>query len=131
MLPPLRRDGKGINKGPRGPRLAAALKELGPSRPGLGWYECTRHTFTSQWGMAGRSIEELKEILGHYSVVVIERYAHLRPDLFAEGAHSALKVDLTPGTATEPARIGQPSDSRQELKRPSNRKRSQSAGAVL
>jgi hypothetical protein len=46
--------------------------------------------------MGGRSIEELKEILGHYSVVVTERYAHLRPDLFAPGAHQELAVDLTP-----------------------------------
>jgi site-specific recombinase XerD len=32
--------------------------------------------------MAGRSIEELKELLGHYSLIMTERYAHLRPDLF-------------------------------------------------
>jgi site-specific recombinase XerD len=55
------------------------LGQLKLARPGLGWYEATRHTFASQWVMAGRSLEELKEILGHYSVVVTERYAHLRP----------------------------------------------------
>jgi hypothetical protein len=47
--------------------------------------------------MGGRSIEELKEILGHYSVVMTERYAHLRPDLFAPGAHQALAIDLGAG----------------------------------
>lgn len=56
-------------------------------------------TFASQWVMAGRSIVELQHILGHYSVIVTERYAHLRPDLFSEGAHDALRVDLTPGGA--------------------------------
>lgn len=108
LCPAMRVDGARVNKGTRGPALAAVLEQLGLTRPGLGWYECTRHTFASQWVMAGRSIEELKEILGHYSVVVTERYAHLRPDLFAEGARSALKVNLTPGAATVPAQIGQP-----------------------
>jgi len=44
------------------------------------WYQVTRHTFASQCVMAGGSIEKLKEILGHYSVVVTERYAHLTPE---------------------------------------------------
>ncbi len=95
LCPPLRSDGWKIDKATRGDALRAVLKQLGLARPGLGWYEATRHTFASQWVMAGRSIEELKEILGHYSVVVTERYAHLRPDLFAEGAHQALRVDLS------------------------------------
>jgi len=61
-----------------------------------------------QWVMAGRSIEELKELLGRHSVVVTERYAHLRPDLFPPEALSALRVDLMPGKDAPPARIGQP-----------------------
>lgn len=44
-------------------------------------------------GDGGGSIEEVKGILGLYSVVVTKRYAHLRPDLFATGAHGALVVD--------------------------------------
>jgi integrase len=63
--------------------LRPVLKALGLARPGLGWYEATRHTFASQWVLAGGSIEKLKEILGHYSVVMTERYAHLKPDLFS------------------------------------------------
>jgi hypothetical protein len=38
--------------------------------------------FASQWVMNGGSIEKLKTLLGHYSVVMTERYAHLRPELF-------------------------------------------------
>jgi integrase len=97
LCPPLRCDGTKIDKGTRGAELRRVLRHLGLKREGLGWYECTRHTFASHWVMAGRSLEELKEILGHYSVIVTERYAHLRPDLFAPGAHAALAVDLTPG----------------------------------
>ena len=35
-------------------------------------------------------------MLGHSSVAVTERYAHLRVDLYAESALSKLTVDLTP-----------------------------------
>jgi len=105
ICPPLRADGSKIDKSTRGEAIRAAVEVVGLARPGFGkpspdgkpqklW--CTRHTFASQWVMAGRSLEELKEILGHYSVVVTERYAHLRPDLFAAGAHVALPVDLSP-----------------------------------
>jgi integrase len=105
VVPSLRSDGAKVDKHTPGRRLRAALTSLGLARPGLGWYEATRHTFASQWVMAGGSIEKLKEILGHYSVVVTERYAHLRPDLFPEKDLDALPVDLRPGDAP-PAEIG-------------------------
>ena len=50
----------------------------------LTWYQCTRHSFASHWVADGRPIERLREILGHSTVKVTERYAHLRPDLFSE-----------------------------------------------
>ena len=99
VIPPLRCDGEKIDKGTPGPYLRAALKQLGLERPGLGWYEATRHTFASQWVMAGGSIEKLKEILGHYSVVMTERYAHLRPDLFPASDLATIRVDLSAGSA--------------------------------
>ena len=82
VIPPMRRDGEKIDKHTPGIYLRAALKQLSLTREGLGWYEATRHTFASQWVLAGGSIGKLKEILGHYSVVMTERYTHLRPDLF-------------------------------------------------
>jgi integrase len=63
----------------------------------LTWYECTRHTFASHWVLGGGSIEMLKEILGHSTVLVTERYAHLKPELFESKILGALSVDLTPG----------------------------------
>jgi hypothetical protein len=63
-------------------------------------YWCTRHTFASHWVLQGRSIEKLSKILGHYSVVMTERYAHLRPELFIDEERAALPIDLTPGTAS-------------------------------
>src|SRR5258708_39932086 len=95
VIPPLRCDGEKIDKHTPGTYLRAALKQLKLERPGLGWYEATRHTFAAQWGMAGASIAKLKEILGHYSVVMTERYAHLRPDLFPASDLGTIRVDLS------------------------------------
>jgi Phage integrase family len=97
VIPPLRRDGKKVDKHTPGNYLRATLEKLGLSRPGLGWYEATRHTFASHWVMAGGSIEKLKEILGHYSVVVTERYAHLRPELFPARDLGTIAVDMERG----------------------------------
>jgi hypothetical protein len=81
--------------------------------------------------MAGRSIEELKEFLGHYSVVT-ERYAHLRPDLFAAGAHQALGVDLSAtGTNVAEMENGQSTASMPARRVASDRKQGRSAGAAL
>lgn len=108
VIPPLRCDGAKIDKHTPGTYLRAALTALGLARPGLGWYEATRHTFASQWVMAGGSIEKLKEILGHYSVVMTERYAHLKPELFTARDLGTIALDLSPGRAVA---IGQSSAS--------------------
>jgi len=102
------RSGKALDKKIPGRNIRATLKRLGLERPGLGWYEATRHTFASQWVLSGGSIEKLKEILGHYSVVVTERYTHLRPDLFAERELDTISFDLRSGRPAEPRRHGSP-----------------------
>jgi hypothetical protein len=66
--------------------------------PAVSWYQATRHTFASHWVMAGGSIEKLREVLGHSSVVVTERYAHLRTDLFGPSDLSRVAVDLSVAT---------------------------------
>ena len=38
-----------------------------------------RHTFASQWMMAGGDLYALKDILGHKSISMTQRYAHLSP----------------------------------------------------
>jgi integrase len=97
VIPPLRIDGKKVDKNTPGKALRNALQGLGLEREGLGWYECTRHTFASQWAMAGRPLRELQAILGHSSISITERYAHLAPGWFADGVHGALQVDLSAG----------------------------------
>jgi integrase len=61
----------------------------------LTWYQATRHTFASHWVTDGRPIEKLRNILGHSSVDVTERYAHLAPDLFSAADYDAVAVDFT------------------------------------
>ena len=79
------------------PALRAALVTLKLNRPGLGWYEATRHTFASHWVLGGRPLEHLREHLGHSTLAMTERYAHLKPDLFEEAAYGAMPVSLAPG----------------------------------
>src|SRR6267143_5010265 len=105
VVPPMHRPGKKVGKGTPGPYLRAALQKLGLERPGLGWYEATRHTFASQWVLAGNSIEKLSVVLGHWSVTQTEVYAHLRPDLFSKNDLATIAIDLRPGSA-DPRAIG-------------------------
>ncbi len=74
-------------------RLRAALTACKLSTD-LTWYQCTRHTFASQWVMAERSIEKRAAVLGHSPTEVTRRYAHLRPDALREADRRALAIDL-------------------------------------
>jgi integrase len=73
-------DAKYIDMGGRTFRSAwqAGLERAGIPR--MKFYCATRHTYASQWVMAGNSIEKLSKLLGHSSVVVTEIYAHLKPE---------------------------------------------------
>jgi site-specific recombinase XerD len=59
--------------------MKKALKKRG-LKP-MTFYQAGRHTFASQWVLSGNSIYRLKEIMGHSSVQVTERYAHLTNQL--------------------------------------------------
>ncbi len=114
VIPSLQPEGDMINRQTLWKELRTALKTLGfpdtACKPGtqrtLTWYRATRHTFASHWVMAGGSIEKLKEMLGHCTVVITERYSHLRVDLFAEHDLSTVSLDMRAGTA-EAGAVGQ------------------------
>ena len=78
--------------------LAKALKDLG--LPALSWYQCSRHTYASQFILNGGSLELLRQLMGHSSVTTTERYAHLKPDLYRETIYTTLRVDLTTPAGT-------------------------------
>ena len=46
-------------------------------------FHCLRHTFASHWMMNGGDVFKLQKILGHKSVQMTMRYAHLAPEAFA------------------------------------------------
>jgi integrase len=80
-------------------RLRASLRSAQDTLglPRLTWYQSTRHTFASHWVTDGRPIEKLRDILGHSTVQVTERYAHLTPDAFGRADYEAVSVELEPG----------------------------------
>ena len=50
--------------------------------------------------MSGGTIEKLRNILGHSTVQVTERYMHLRPDAFTDRERALIGIDLQAGDAT-------------------------------
>ena len=73
--------------------LRPIIADLGLSP--LTWYQSTRHTFASHWVQDGGTLEALREILGHTSIVVTERYAHLRPNMFSQEDLGRVSIDLS------------------------------------
>ena len=69
-----------------GGRLSTVQKAFRNARtragmPGLHFHDL-RHTFASRWMMNGGDLYVLKEILGHKSITMTQRYAHLAPHAF-------------------------------------------------
>jgi integrase len=140
VIPPLRCDGEKIDKHTPGDRLRKALAAVRLARPGFGlpspdgepqklWYWCTRHSFASHWAMAGRPLRELQKILGHSSLTITERYAHLAPDYWAPGVHDALDVDLSAGG--EVVSVAHHVTPTGAGRKPTARNRKEKAGAAL
>lgn len=75
-----------------GQMLALVLAEL--ELPAMRWYEATRHTFASQWVINGGNLETLREMMGHSSVQVTERYAHLIPGNYTDADRARVSVDV-------------------------------------
>jgi integrase len=59
------------------------------------WY-CLRHTFASRLAMAGASLRDIAEAMGHKTIQMTMRYAHLAP------AHQLSVVELLVPAAAEP-----------------------------
>lgn len=77
-----------------GTTCANALRACGLPET-LTMYQLGRHTYGAQHVMGGGSLASLREILGHSSVQVTERYGHLRPDLIRPADLLKLDVDLS------------------------------------
>lgn len=69
-----------------------------------------RHTFASHWMMRGGDLFKLQKILGHKSVQMTMRYAHLAPDAFAEdwgrfGKPAMMGAEVLPFTSATGAAV--------------------------
>jgi integrase len=64
-------------------RKTGQLAEARSSRPHIRFHDL-RHTFASHWVMKGGDIFKLQKILGHSTVQMTMRYAHLAPHAFVE-----------------------------------------------
>ena len=63
-------------------------------------FHTLRHTFASWLVMQGIDLFTVKELLGHQTIAMTERYAHLAPDAM-RGAVSAIEETVMPGKARE------------------------------
>lgn len=57
------------------------VQRHGKERPYIRFHDL-RHSFASHWVMDGGDIFKLQKILGHKSMVMTERYAHLAPNAY-------------------------------------------------
>lgn len=66
-----------------------ALKEA--EIEGFTWHSL-RHTFASRLVMAGKSLSAVRELMGHKTIVMTQRYAHLAPGHLAEAVECLIAV---------------------------------------
>lgn len=69
-------DGSLLTKGMCKHPLWRACRRAGLRR--IGWH-CLRHTFASHLAMRGKSMKAIQELLGHATMEMTMRYAHLAP----------------------------------------------------
>lgn len=80
--------------------LAAALATAleGTGLPAVTFYMATRHTFASQYVLAGGELTRLSLLLGHSSPLVTQRYAHLQSQDVALADVDRVAVEFGPRT---------------------------------
>ena len=77
-------DGSMLTKGETKHPLKRACKRAGLRQ--IGWH-VLRHTFASHLVMRKAPIKAVQELMGHSTVTMTERYAHLSPDVRKDAVH--------------------------------------------
>ncbi len=80
--------------------LSAALARAldGTGLPAVTFYQSTRHTYASQYVLAGGELTRLSLLLGHSSPLVTQRYAHLQSQDVALADVDRVSVEFGPRT---------------------------------
>jgi Site-specific recombinase XerD len=89
--------GHQLTKGECKHPLWSACKRAGLRR--IGWH-VLRHTFASHLAMRGVPVKTIQELMGHSTMAMTLRYAHLSPEVGRE----AVKLLDSPGTRMAPRR---------------------------
>ena len=88
-------------KGSRRP-LGIAVKKVGTFPAGKGWH-MLRHSFASHCVAAGYHLREVQEWMGHSTIQVTERYAHLAPRMGGTDKLADPRLMQYRGTSVAPA----------------------------
>ncbi|QDE69825.1 integrase [Myxococcus xanthus] len=74
-------DGQPLTKGKMAAPLGRALRAAGITREvgQIGWHDL-RHTYGSHLAMRGVPLKVIQELMGHATIEMTNRYAHLSPD---------------------------------------------------
>jgi integrase len=77
-------DGQPLTAGKMKQPLHRSLQRAGISREqgGIGWHDL-RHTYGSHLAMRGVPLKAIQELMGHVTIEMTERYAHLSPEVRA------------------------------------------------
>lgn len=80
-----------VNSAKLNETLQNVLASLGLNAD-MTWYQSTRHSFASLWVLNGGTLEVLQKLLGHSSILVTQRYSHLKLDTFSESDLSRMDM---------------------------------------
>jgi integrase len=76
-------------------------RERGKVKPFITFHDF-RHTFASQWVLAGGPMYKLQKLLGHASSEMTQRYAHLAPTAY-DGDRGVFGPAIAPATSDAPS----------------------------
>ncbi|WP_041792130.1 tyrosine-type recombinase/integrase [Stigmatella aurantiaca] len=98
-------DGQPLTAGKTAQPLRRALKmaDIGREEGRIGWHDL-RHTYASHLAMKGIPLKVIQELMGHVTIEMTERYAHLSPDTRRE-AVGVLDQPLAPTRNTDATRV--------------------------
>jgi site-specific recombinase XerD len=85
------KDGQPLTEGKMKQPLRRALQRAGISREEgrIGWHDL-RHTYASHLATRGVPLKVIQELMGHITIEMTERYAHLSPDTRREAVGVAM-----------------------------------------